>query len=76
MCGGGSTIFVSYVDEALETDAASCCGAGYANPDALKLVPKLAAKVGEPLAVTIERDGEPQTLEVNPAELPQSPKRN
>ena len=35
-----------------------------------------ASKVGEPLAVTIERDGESQTLEVNPAELPQSPKRN
>ena len=35
-----------------------------------------AAKVGEPLAVTIERDGQSQTLEVNPAELPQSPKRN
>ena len=35
-----------------------------------------AAKVGEPLAVTIERDGQSQTLEVNPAELPQSPKPN
>ena len=35
-----------------------------------------AAKVGQPLAVTIERDGASQTLEVNPAELPQSPKRN
>jgi S1-C subfamily serine protease len=34
-----------------------------------------AAKVGEPLAVTIERDGQLQTIEVNPAELPQPPKR-
>ena len=34
-----------------------------------------AAKVGEPLAVTIERDGQLQTIEVTPAEVPQPPTR-
>ena len=48
LCGRGSTVFVSYVDELLETNPAGCCGRGYAKPEALQLVPRLAARVGEP----------------------------
>ena len=48
LCGPGSTIFVSYVDELLQSQPSACCGAGYAKPEGMLLVPKLAARVGEP----------------------------
>ena len=47
LCGKGSTLFVSYVDQLLETDPAAVCGPGYP-VDKLKLITWGAAKVGEP----------------------------
>ena len=49
LCGKGSTIFVSYVDEQLQSSPASCVGAGYPKPETtVMLIPNLAARVGEP----------------------------
>lgn len=57
LCGPGSAIFVSYVDELLRTSPAKCCGDGYPKPEStLQLVPYMAAKVGEPWISYYEKE--------------------
>ncbi len=49
MIGPGSTLFVSYVDERMQTEPAAICGAGYPDPEKkLGMISTLVAKVGEP----------------------------
>ena len=49
MVGPGSTLFVSYFDERMQTDPSAVCGAGYPDPvKKLGLITWGAAKVGEP----------------------------
>jgi methyltransferase (TIGR00027 family) len=49
LCGPGSTIFVSYGVDAIETDPPAICGQGYPNPEGkVQTLMKLASAVGEP----------------------------
>ena len=49
LCGPGSTIFVSYVDEAFESDPPAIFGKGYPKPEAtVAMFKKIAGGVGEP----------------------------
>lgn len=49
LCGPGSTMFVSYVDEGFETNPPAIFGKGYPNPEGtVQLFKKLTKGVGEP----------------------------
>jgi len=49
LCGPGSTLFLSYVDERFATAPAELVGRGYPKPEAaLRMISGLAAKFGEP----------------------------
>jgi methyltransferase (TIGR00027 family) len=48
LCGPGSTLFLSYVDENTRDDPAKVCGKGYPNPASVQRIEKLVKMAGEP----------------------------
>jgi methyltransferase (TIGR00027 family) len=48
LCGPGSTLFLSYIDDKTRDDPARVCGEGHPNPASVQRIGALVALIGEP----------------------------